>query len=442
VIKKILKYFTIFLVVVASLYGIGRLSVVMYDSYKYVDRQPYLQKVSQNGVVVMWQTPKEELGCVHYGEKKLDKEVCEDKATQYHRVEITGLQKERRYRYSVDAASIKVDNSGRSFETLNDDVNRTQRIWVQGDSGNFNSAQQENYKAMMKYVGDDKKIDTWLMLGDNAYRSGSQKQFNKGLFNAFTEMLKRHVVWPVIGNHDARRWAFYDIFEFPINGESGGVASGSESYFSFENGNVHFVLLDSQTVDRDAEGEMAEWLKKDLSANQKLWTIVIFHHPPYTKGSHDSDSYYDSRGRMVQMRENIVPILEKYDVDLVLSGHSHVYERSLLSQGQYGYSDTFDAAKHVVQSDLHTYHKCNKKVSFAGTIYNVAGSSSEDSHGINPFNEPHPMMPISYFTSGSLLITADAEALKVEMVMRDAKVLESYTIMKSEQYCRAEQPNK
>ena len=435
-IKKILKYFTIFLVTVISIYGIGRLSVVTYDSYKYVDRQPYLQKMSQNGVVVMWQTPKEEKGCVHYGEKKLDKEVCEDETTQYHRVEITDLQKETRYRYSVDAVSIKVDNSGRSFETLNDDTNRTQRIWVQGDSGNFNSAQQENYKAMMNYVGDDKKIDTWLMLGDNAYRSGTQKQFNRGLFNAFSEMLKRHVVWPVIGNHDARRWAFYDIFEFPTKGESGGVASGSESYFSFENGNVHFVLLDSQTVDRDDDGEMAEWLKKDLSANQKLWTIVIFHHPPYTKGSHDSDSYYDSRGRMVQMRENIVPILEKYDVDLVLNGHSHVYERSLLSHGQYGYSDTFVAAKHVVQNDLHTYHKCNKKVPYSGTIYNVAGSSSENTTGINPFNEKHPMMPISFFTSGTLLITVKGDILKVEMLMRNGEILDTYIISKATRYCK------
>jgi len=436
VIKRILKYFAIFLVSIASLYGIGRLSVVMYDSYKYVDRQPYLQKMSQNGVVVMWQTPQEEKGCVHYGEKRLDKEVCEDTATQYHSVALTGLQKETRYHYSVDATSIKIDNSGRSFETLNDDTNRTQRIWVLGDSGNFNSAQQENYKAMMQYVGDDKKIDTWLMLGDNAYRSGTQEQFNRGLFNAFSEMLKRHVLWPVIGNHDARRWAFYDIFEFPTNGESGGVASGSERYFSFENGNIHFVLLDSQTVDRDADGEMAQWLKKDLAVNKKLWTIAIFHHPPYTKGSHDSDSYYDSRGRMVQMRENIVPILEAYDVDLVLSGHSHVYERSLLSHKHYGYSETFDPAKNVVQNDLHTYHKCNKKLPFSGTIYNVAGSFSENTTGINPFNEKHPMMPVSFFTSGSLLITADQKRLKVEMVMRTGEILDTYEILKSENYCK------
>ena len=434
-IKKILKYLAVIVVVIVAIYGVGRLSVVMYDSYKYVDRQPYLQKMTQDGVVVMWQTPQKEEGCVHYGLTDLIQKVCETEATQYHSVEVKGLKKDTAYRYSVDADSLDVDNEGRSFVTLNDDINRTQRIWVLGDSGNYNDALKENIKAMMQHLGD-KKVDTWLMLGDNAYRSGTQEQFNISVFNAFKGMLKTTVLWPVIGNHDARRWAFYDIFAFPTKGESGGVASGSEKYFSFENGNVHFVLLDSETVDRDADGEMAEWLEKDLSSNQKLWTIAIFHHPPYSKGSHDTDSYYDSRGRMVQMRENIVPILEKHDVDVVLSGHSHVYERSLLSHGHYGYSDTFDAAEHVVQNDLHDYYKCSEKVPFAGTIYNVAGSTSENTVGINPFNETHPMLPISFFTSGSLLITADASKLKVEMVMRDTDLLDSYAITKSEQYCK------
>ena len=434
-IKKILKIIVYIILGVAVIYGIGRLSVVLYDSNKYVDRQPYLQKQTQEGVVVKWQTPEDEVGCVKYGVETLINEICEDEETQYHRVEIEGLVKATQYVYSVKAASLNIDNSGRSFVTLTDDLNMTQRIWVQGDSGNFNDAQQEVYKAMLTHL-HGQKIDTWLMLGDNAYRSGTQEQYNRGLFNAFKEVLKTNVVWPVIGNHDARRWAFYDVFEFPVEGESGGVASGSEKYFSFENGNVHFVLLDSETEDRDADGDMANWLRKDLAANTKLWTIAIFHHPPYTKGSHDSDSYYDSRGRMVTMRENILPILEEYDTDLVLTGHSHVYERSLLSHKHYGYSDTFNAKEHVVQSDLHNYTKCNEKVPFAGTIYNVAGSSSENSHGINPFNEKHPMMPFSFFSAGSLLITADAKKLDVEMVMRDGEVLDRYSIEKSDQYCK------
>ncbi|MCJ7765097.1 MAG: metallophosphoesterase family protein [Thiovulaceae bacterium] len=434
-IKKIAKIALVIIVAAAALYGIGRLGVVLYGSYQYVDRQPYLQKQTQESVVVKWQTPEKEKGCVLYGENDLSQKRCEEAAEKYHRVELKGLKKATTYLYGVEAKSLKIDNTDRYFTTLSGDTNMTQRIWVLGDSGNYNEGQQEVRRAMKKHLGG-KKIDTWLTLGDNAYRSGTQEQYNRGLFNAYPDTLKHNALWAVTGNHDARRWAFYDIFEFPVNGEAGGVASGSEKYYSFENGNVHFVMLDSETEERGAGGDMAKWLERDLAANKKLWTIVLFHHPPYTKGSHDSDSYYDSRGRMVQMRENILPILEKHDADLVMSGHSHVYERSLLSHRHYGYSDTFDAKKNVLQNDLHDYKKCDEKRPYSGTIYNVAGTSSADQSGINPFNVKHPMMPLSYFTAGSLLITIEKKKMEVEFVMRDGNVLDRYSIEKSAAFCQ------
>ncbi|RLA73057.1 MAG: serine/threonine protein phosphatase [Epsilonproteobacteria bacterium] len=432
-IKKIVKYLVLFLVLVSVLYGLGRLSVVLYGSYAFVERQPYLQKATQNSIVILWQTPESEGGCVVYGDDK--EEVCETDESRYHRVEIKGLQAATSYDYAVKSESLEIDNRSRYFTTLNPDENLKQHIWVLGDSGKANQAQAEVRDAMLKHLGE-REIDTWLMLGDNAYRSGTQEDFKRGLFHPYKKTLKTEVLWAVIGNHDARRWAFYDIFEFPIEGESGGLASGSEKYFSFEQGNVHFVMLDSQTEDRSADGDMAKWLEKDLRQNQKLWTIAVFHHPPYSKGSHDSDSYDDSRGRMVTMRENILPILEKYDVDLVLTGHSHTYERSLLSHNHFGYSDTFDEKSHVVQNDLHNYQKCSEKIPFSGTVYSVAGSSSKDLHGINEFDSKHPMMPVSFFTSGSLLITVEKERLFVEMVMRDGNILDYYSITKTEAFCR------
>ncbi|MDF1881093.1 metallophosphoesterase family protein [Sulfurimonas sp. MAG313] len=431
--KKILKYLFVFLLIAGSLYGFGRLAVVLYGTYSFETRQPYLQKATQDSIVVLWQTPQSEKGCLVYGDTSI--KLCEVQSSKYHRLELTGLDPATKYTYQVKSKSLEIDNTSRYFSTLNPNKNLQQHIWVLGDSGKATVAQGEVRDSMLRYLGD-RSLDTWLMLGDNAYRSGTQKDFTKGLFNPYEHVLKTQVLWPVIGNHDARRWAFYDIFEFPTQGESGGEASGNESFYSFENGNVHFVMLDSETVSRDKDGDMAQWLERDLSKNTQTWTIVAFHHPPYTKGSHDSDSYYDSRGRMVTMRENIVPILEKYDVDLVLSGHSHVYERSLLSHKHYDYSQSFDKTLHVVQDDLHHYTKCINKVAYAGTIYNVAGSSSENQEGINPFDVKHPMMPFSFFSSGSLLITADKSSLLVEMIMRDGIILDSYDIKKSQAFCK------
>jgi len=185
-IKKILKISLLTLLILILLYGVGRLSVVLYDSYKFVERQPYLQMQTQESVVLKWQTPEAEQGCVRYGEKELLEKACEETATKYHRVVLKDLKKATTYRYAVESSSLQIDNSGRRFTTLSDDANMTQRIWVLGDSGNYNAGQQEVKEAMKKHLGG-KKIDTWLMVGDNAYRSGSQEQFNKGLFNAFPE---------------------------------------------------------------------------------------------------------------------------------------------------------------------------------------------------------------------------------------------------------------
>jgi 3',5'-cyclic AMP phosphodiesterase CpdA len=87
---------------------------------------------------------------------------------------------------------------------------------------------------------------------------------------------------------------------------------------------------------------MLTWLKADLEANSRDWLIAFWHSPPYTKGSHDSDNLFDNLGNMTEMRENAVRVLESYGVDLVMCGHSHIYERSYLINGHYGFSDSLE----------------------------------------------------------------------------------------------------
>ena len=69
----------------------------------------------------------------------------------------------------------------------------------------------------------------------------------------------------------------------------------------------------------------------------------VWHHSPYIKGSHDSDT---ERG-LIDMRENAFPILDSYEVDLVFSRHNYSYERSMLVDDHYGYSFIFNAQDNV-----------------------------------------------------------------------------------------------
>src|SRR4029434_7395586 len=104
----------------------------------------------------------------------------------------------------------------------------------------------------------------------------------------------------------------------PTGGQIGGVPSGSEAYYSFEYANIHFICLDSEGSNRSASGPMLSWLELDLDANTRPWIIAFWHHPPYSKGSHDSDDSADSGGRMRDMRQNALPILRTGGVDVLL----------------------------------------------------------------------------------------------------------------------------
>jgi acid phosphatase type 7 len=130
---------------------------------------------------------------------------------------------------------------------------------------------------------------------------------------------------------------YFDVFTLPKNGEGNaplrGVASGTEAYFSIDIGPVHIITL--ETMMMHSNETMMDWLLADAQAargNGAKWLVTMFHHPPYSHGNHDSDFQQD----MTNVRTKIVPLLEAAGVDLVLSGHSHSYERSYFIRGHYG----------------------------------------------------------------------------------------------------------
>src|SRR5206468_3092439 len=102
--------------------------------------------------------------------------------------------------------------------------------------------------------------------------NGTDYQYQNALFNMYPAMLRQTVLWPTVGNHDANQptntlasIAYLKIFTLPTSGEAGGVASGTERYYSFDYANIHFVSLDSMTSDRSTNGPMLTWLQNDLA---------------------------------------------------------------------------------------------------------------------------------------------------------------------------------
>jgi hypothetical protein len=405
-----------------------------------VVRGPYLQVGTPTSVVVRWRTDVATDSRVSYGAAvgSLTSTVDDPALTTEHVVTVSGLAPDTKYFYAVGttAGPLAGDDANHFVVTSPPaDCPKPTRVWILGDSGVPGANQNNVRDAYYSYAGAT-PTDLWLMLGDNAYNTGTDAEYQAGLFVPYQAMLRKSVLWPTRGNHDAIHAGanndYYDIFSMPTAGEAGGMASGSEAYYSFDYGNIHFVCLDSEGTDRSPAGPMMTWLRSDLGATTKDWTIAFWHHPPYTKGSHDSDNDFDSAGRMRDMRENALPILDTLGVDLVLAGHSHSYERSFLLNGHYGNSSTLVPSMILDAGDGResgsgAYGKLTLGAAAnQGAVYAVAGSSAQTSGGaLN-----HPAMFVSLNVLGSMVIDIAGNRLDARFLTPSGVSQDSFTVIK------------
>jgi PKD repeat protein len=388
---------------------------------------------------VRWRTSSAANGRVRYGPSPSDLSQSADDPTvgTEHLVSLEGLAPGTRYYYAVGTTDETLAGGDSSHFFLTSPPAGTAvptRIWVLGDSGTANDNARAVRDAYYTFTGDT-HTNLWLMLGDNAYPDGTDSEYQAAVFDMYPEMLRKSVLWPTLGNHDAHTadsgmlsGPYYDIFTLPRNAEAGGVASGTEAYYSFDHGNIHFICLDSYETDRSPAGAMVRWLEQDLMATAQDWIVAFWHHPPYSKGSHNSDS----SSVLTEMRENVVPVLEDWGVDLVLSGHSHSYERSYLLDGHYGTSNTLTEAMKKDGGDgriqgTGAYAKPTAgPAPHEGAVYVVAGSSGRTSGGtLN-----HPAMFLSLNELGSLAIDVSGRQLDVKFLNTAGVWRDYFTLVK------------
>jgi hypothetical protein len=297
---------------------------------------------------------------------------------------------------------------------------------------------------MVSYVGATRP-DMMLHVGDIAYTSGTDDEFTNFHFGVYKDIIRHTVQWPTLGNHEGQSTSsgapgpssgpYYDAFVLPAAAEAGGTASGTEAYYSFNYGNTHFISLNAYQVSRSPSGPMATWLQNDLAGTTAQWVVAFWHHPPYSHGTHNSDSETELR----EMRENILPILELGGVDLVLCGHSHDYERSYLIDGTYSTPTpnfgTLQATGHILDdgdgkpSGDGAYQKPAGVTSHNGAVYVVAGHGGAGLGGtLN-----HPVMYFSEARHGSVLLDISGGTLTLTNVRSTGVVSDTFTMVKGPQ---------
>lgn len=420
-----------------------------------LSRGAYLQSGSQDGITIRWRTSsaqnsKVEVGTV-YGTYPIV--VNDASSVTEHIVRVTGLSADTKYYYRIgNSTASQLPDANQFFTTL-PAANSTRKIRVIafGDCGRGNVAYQDenlaNYLDYLSTNGID-AADAWLLLGDNAYNSGTDAEFTANFFGIYgSNMLKNHKLYPAPGNHDygnntsnktLRNMAYHNSFTVPQSGEAGGVASNKQNFYSFDIGNIHFLSLDSYGIEGDGTSietaggsALKTWLTNDLAANTKKWTIAYWHHPPYTKGSHNSDSESD----LVNIRQNFISFLETRGVDMIVCGHSHDYERGYLIKNYTGSWASFNAGTHAVSNSSATYtssatcpYVYNSAPANHGTVYVVSGSAGA-SGTMNTGFGTGPM-PYAVDDGGVFYFEVEDNRLDAKMLRRNGTIFDQFTIIK------------
>ena len=404
-----------------------------------VTRGPYLQSGTTDGVVIRWRTATPTDSAVRYGPQpgQLVGTAYDPTPTTEHSIQVRGLSPYTRAYYSVGTGSeaLAGGTAAHFFVTSPAPGTRQKiRVWAIGDSGTANASARSVRDAYTRLTGST-RTDVWLMLGDNAYPDGTDAQYQAAVFDIYPDLLRQTVLWSTFGNHDAisadsgtQSGPYYSIFTLPRQGEAGGLPSGTEAYYSFDYANVHFICLDSSETSRSPGGAMLTWLEQDLMETAQDWIIAFWHHPPYSKGSHNSDTEIE----LAQMRQNALPILEAGGVDLVLGGHSHSYERSFLLDGHYGTSGTLtegmkiDAGDGRIDGDGAYPKPVPGPDPHQGAVYVVAGSSGQTSGG----TLDHPAMFLSLNTLGSLVLDIEGPQLDAKFLDNTGAWRDYFTLFK------------
>ena len=178
------------------------------------------------------------------------------------------------------------------------------RFAIIGDSGTGERLQYETADRLRLAHGQF-PFDFVLMMGDNIYGSKTPRDFERKFELPYKPLLDQKVsFYASLGNHDVPEEQQYKPFN--MNGQR---------YYSFKKGNVRFFALDSNYMDPD----QLKWLTEQLQNSNDEWKIAFFHHPLYSSAA--------AHGSSLELRGILQPLFEKYGVQVVFSGHDHVYER-------------------------------------------------------------------------------------------------------------------
>lgn len=295
-----------------------------------VNRYPYIQQPTETTVLIAWQTQNPETGTISWGSSptSLSNSQSDITPSNNHDFTLTGLQPNTQYYYEISNTG-GFASAVESFWTAKPQIEEQLSFLHYGDCGYDNSV-QNSISALM----EQESVDFAVVAGD--VDQGIGDNYDNVFFKVYKNMLARECHYTALGNHDiiANNGAdFYDAFYQPTNNPQ-----NTEHYYTFTWGNAKFICLDSN-MDYSPGSDQHNFLLDELRCNEHHWVFVFCHHPPWTNGWDPLyyipfQTWYEYDGEDA-MRTELVPYFEQYNVDFMLNGHSHCYQRGNLNGVEY-----------------------------------------------------------------------------------------------------------
>ena len=282
------------------------------------DRAPYVQNPTKTSLEIAWRSVEPYRGTVHFDTEKgrLAQSVSEDSATQKHHILLDSLSPSTRYFYSIS------DESGEVYQEENTRTARrndetTFAFLVLGDSG-VGTDTQRKVAGQMENSMNQSEVDFMIHVGD--VHQGSGDYYDNVYFKPYRNILKNINVFTSLGNHDVitdNGAVYLDDFYLPSNNPE-----ETERYYSFRWGNAYFICLDTNS-NYTPGSQQHSFLLDALNSEERraaTWTFIYAHHPPFTE-------YWTNYFGDENVQNHLVPVFESYEVDMVMNGHTHSYER-------------------------------------------------------------------------------------------------------------------
>lgn len=266
-------------------------------------RGPYLGRPDDRSVAIVWRTDIAADSRVEYAAAEGGGPTFSVEGSQRvitHKVRIDGLTPGATYRYQIysDGVALGAPSTFRAPR----------------EEGDFNFAiigdtNQRWIPEIIAHHLADEDPDFAIHTGDVVYPDGADELYDDEFFLPLAPLLRKAAILPLIGDHDAQNpgaQTFLDNFVLP----------GSR-YYSFRQSNALFIAVDIETSAFGKGSAQYESLLRQLATTDARWKFVYVHQPPYSS---------DRSSGVVRLA--LSPLFERYGVDVVFSGNSHLYERT------------------------------------------------------------------------------------------------------------------